>query len=151
MALSNDLSKLAARAKEAETRTADAADKARTDLEREVSSARTDTEAQAERLRGTAAAHDADAANWWTAVRQSWNEHVAKAHEDVDTAASRARRQESEAQGRPRRGLRGVRDRPRALGGGGSGVRDARRGPRAMDAEQAEHERQSKTLAGTPS
>ena len=41
MALSNDLSKLAARAKEAETRTADAADKARTDLEREVSSART--------------------------------------------------------------------------------------------------------------
>ena len=81
MALSNDLSKLAARSKDAETHTAEAADKARTHLEHEVSAARASAEAQAESLRGTAAAHDADVANWWIAVRQSWNEHVAKAHE----------------------------------------------------------------------
>ncbi len=37
MTSSNDLSKLAARAKDAETRTAEAADKARTDLEQVTS------------------------------------------------------------------------------------------------------------------
>jgi hypothetical protein len=62
MALSDELAKVAARAKEAERRTAAAAQKGRTDLEQEVSSAR----AQAD-------------------VHQSWTEHIAQAREDIDT------------------------------------------------------------------
>ena len=51
MALSDQLAKLAARAKDAETRVAEARDKARTDLEQEVSSARASARADAESLR----------------------------------------------------------------------------------------------------
>ena len=51
MALSDQLAKLAARAKEAETRAAEAREKAKADLEQEVSSARATAKADAESLR----------------------------------------------------------------------------------------------------
>jgi hypothetical protein len=60
--LSDELAKVAVRANEAEERTAAAAQKARTDLEQEVSSARESAQAQAEKLRGTAAAFASDLA-----------------------------------------------------------------------------------------
>ena len=60
MALSDDLTKLAARTKEAVTRTAAARDQARADLEREVSSARASGDAQAEKLRQAAEEGDED-------------------------------------------------------------------------------------------
>ena len=56
MALSDQLAKLAARAKQAEERAAAAQEKARTDLESDVSAARASAEAQGEKLRDTAAA-----------------------------------------------------------------------------------------------
>jgi hypothetical protein len=84
MALSDELTKLAARAKEAETRTTAARDEARADLEREVESARAATQAQAEKLRQGAEEGKAKASGWWTDVQKSWNAQVAKVREDVE-------------------------------------------------------------------
>jgi hypothetical protein len=84
MALSDDLTKLAARAKEAETRTAAARDEARADLEREVASARTAAQEQAEKLRQAAEEGKAEASGWWTDVQKSWNAQVARVREDVE-------------------------------------------------------------------
>ena len=84
MALSDDLTRLAARAKEAETRTAAARDEARADLERDVSSARASAQEQAEKLHQKAEEGDARVSDWWTDVQRSWNEHVARVREDVE-------------------------------------------------------------------
>jgi hypothetical protein len=85
MALSDELTKLAARAKEAETRTAAARDEARADLEREVESARAAALAQAEKLRQGAEEGKAEVSGWWTDVQKSWNAQVARVREDVES------------------------------------------------------------------
>jgi hypothetical protein len=85
MALSDELTKLAARAKEAETRTAAARDEARADLEREVESARAGAQAQAEKLRQGAEEGKAEVSGWWTDVQKSWNAQVARIRADVDS------------------------------------------------------------------
>jgi hypothetical protein len=85
MALSEDSANVAARAKDAQTRAAAAADKARTDLEQEVSSARESAQAQAERLRDKAEAAEAKVASRQTDIQRSFNEHVARAREGIDT------------------------------------------------------------------
>jgi hypothetical protein len=54
MAVSDQLTKLAARAKEAEDRAAAAQGKASADLEKDVEAARTSAQAQADKLRATA-------------------------------------------------------------------------------------------------
>jgi hypothetical protein len=84
MALSDDLTKLAARAKQAETRTAAARDAARADLERDVSAARASAQETAEKLRETAEQGDAQAQGWWTDVQRSWNEQIARVRTDVE-------------------------------------------------------------------
>lgn len=84
MALSDELTKLAARAKEAETRTAAARDEARADLEREVASARAGAQEQAEKLRQAAEEGKAEVSGWWTDVQKSWNAQVARVREDVE-------------------------------------------------------------------
>jgi hypothetical protein len=151
MALPNDLIKLAARAQDAETRTADAAGKARTDLEREVSSARASTEAQAEWLRETAPAYEAKVVQWWTEVRRSWNEHVAKAHEDVDT-----RRAEHDVKKAKRKADHAEGYAAFAIDLAYSAIVEAEYATldavlARFDAEQVAQERQSQTLTGTPS
>jgi hypothetical protein len=85
MALSDELTKLAARAKEAETRTAAARDEARADLEGEVESARAAAQAQAEKLRQGAEEGKAKVSGWWTDVQKSWNAQVARVREDVES------------------------------------------------------------------
>jgi hypothetical protein len=85
MTLSDELTKLAARAKEAETRTAAAHDDARADLEREVESARAAAQGQAEKLRQGAEEGKAKVSGWWTDVQKSWNAHVARVREDVES------------------------------------------------------------------
>ena len=85
MTLSDELTKLAARAKEAETRTAAAHDEAQADLERQVASARASAQAQAEKLRQGAEEGKAEASGWWTDVQKSWNAQVAKVREDVES------------------------------------------------------------------
>ena len=84
MALSDELTKLATRAKEAETRTVAARDKAQADLEREVESARTAAQAQAEKLRQGAESGKAEVSGWWTDVQKSWNAQAARVREDVE-------------------------------------------------------------------
>ncbi len=84
MALSDDLTKLAARTKEAETRTAAARDQARADLEREVSSARASGDAQAEKLRQAAEEGDERITGFGSDLQISWNKHIAKVREDLE-------------------------------------------------------------------
>lgn len=85
MALSDDLTKLAARTKEAETRTVAARDQARADLEREVSSARASGEAQAEKLRQAAEEATEEIDETGRDLRNSWKAHIAKVREDLES------------------------------------------------------------------
>ena len=85
MALSDELTKLATRAKEAESRTAAARDEAQADLEREVASARAGAQEQAQKLREGAEGGKAEVSGWWTDVQKSWNTQVAKVREDVES------------------------------------------------------------------
>ncbi len=89
MALSDQLAKLAARAKQAEDRATAAQKKARTDLESDVSTARASAEAHGEKLRDTAEAGKDRAASRWTDLQQSWNAHIAAVRADIDARQER--------------------------------------------------------------
>lgn len=88
MAASDELTKLAARAKEAEERAAAARGKARADLERDVETARTSAQEQAERLRKSADARKDKISVWWHDLQRSWNEHLATIRDDIDERRS---------------------------------------------------------------
>jgi hypothetical protein len=77
MELSDRLAKLAARAKEAQTRTAAARDKAKADIELDVASARAAAQDRAHRLQ-----LNADAAK--SNLSDAWNSHVAAVRETID-------------------------------------------------------------------
>ncbi len=74
MALSDELYKLTTRAQQAEIRAAAARQKTRAELEREVSSARATV--------GTA---EAKLTSRWAELQQSWDAHVAKVREALDS------------------------------------------------------------------
>jgi hypothetical protein len=76
MALSDQLSSLAARAKEFEDRAAAAKAKAKSDLETEVKQARKSADEQGEALRKTAQEGKGKISAWWADVQHSWNEHL---------------------------------------------------------------------------
>lgn len=106
MAASDELTKLAARAKEAEDRAAAARGKAKAELEQDVETARTSAQEQAEELRKTADARKDKISVWWHDLQRSWDEHVAtirddiehrRAEHDVDRAERRAKRAEDDA------------------------------------------------------
>lgn len=84
MTLSDQLSALAASAKEAEDRAAAARSKAGTDLEQDVAKARASAEAQADKLRQAADQRKGKLSVWWHDLQRSWNTHIAKIREDVD-------------------------------------------------------------------
>jgi len=84
MAVSDQLTKLAARAKEAEDRAAAAQGKARADLERDVDNSRTSAQEQAEKLRATADAQKGKLSIWWNDLQRSWDEHIEKMRSDID-------------------------------------------------------------------
>ena len=77
MELSGRLAKLAARAKEAETRAAATRDKAKADVELDVASARAAAQARAHRLQQTAGSTKSNLSDAWTA-------HVAAIRETID-------------------------------------------------------------------
>ena len=106
MALSDELTKLAARAKEAEDHAAAAQSKAKADLEADVKNARASAQAQADRLHESADANRARISAWWHDVQRSWSQHVAalkedmtdrRAEHDVDRANKRAENAEGDA------------------------------------------------------
>ena len=84
MAVSDQLTKLAARAKEAEDHAAAAQSKASADLEKDVEAARTSAQAQADKLRATAEEKKGKLSVWWYDVQRSWDEHI----ERITTSAS---------------------------------------------------------------
>jgi len=84
MALSDELTKLAARAKEAEERVAAATSEARAQLERDVKGSRDTAQAQAARLQEAAEADKEKISEWWAGMQKSWSDHVAGIRRDVD-------------------------------------------------------------------
>jgi hypothetical protein len=84
MALSDQLTKLAARAKEAEDHAAAAQTKARAELEKDVKTARDSAKAQADRLSKAADAGKGKLSAWWESLQRSWNEHVAEIRQNID-------------------------------------------------------------------
>lgn len=106
MAVSDQLTTLAARAKEAEEHAATAQSKAKADLEADVKDARASAQAQADRLHESADANRARISAWWHDVQRSWSQHVAavkedmadrRAEHDVDRANKRAENAEGDA------------------------------------------------------
>jgi hypothetical protein len=85
MALSDELAKLTARAKDTEARAAAARGKARADLEQEVSSARAAAQAQGDKLRQKAADSEGRISDWWVDAQKSWNERIAAVREDIES------------------------------------------------------------------
>lgn len=107
MALSDDLRKLADRAKEAEDHAGAAKTKAKADLEADVENARAVAQAQADDLSESANAKRDRISAWWHDVQRSWDRHVAaikeniadrKADFDLDRAKMRADNAEDDAE-----------------------------------------------------
>ena len=84
MALSDELIKLSARAKEAEERFAAATTEARGQLEHDVKGARESAQAQAARLQEAAEADKEKISEWWAGMQKSWSDHLAGIRRDVD-------------------------------------------------------------------
>ena len=84
MAVSDQLTKLAARAKELEDRAEAAKGKAKADLEHDVEVARDSAQAQADTLRETVAAGKNQVSAWWDGVQRSWDEHLAAVRKGVE-------------------------------------------------------------------
>jgi hypothetical protein len=84
MAQSDDLTRLATRAKEAQTRVAKVREEARADLEQDVASARKSAQEQADKLRHSAEQSKAGISGRLSDVQRSWNEHISRVREDLD-------------------------------------------------------------------
>jgi len=84
MALSDQLTTLSARAKEAEDRVAAAQNKARGELEKDVKSARESAKAQADQLSKTVENQKGKLSAWWARLQRSWEEHTAEVREHID-------------------------------------------------------------------
>lgn len=84
MALSDELTRLAARAKEAEDKAAAANSRAKADLEQEVAAARKSVDAQAEELRKAREADKGKLSVWWHDLQRSWDEMRAKIRDDIE-------------------------------------------------------------------
>ena len=84
MALSDELTKLAARAKEAEERVAAATSQARAQLEQDVKGAGEAAQAQAARLQEAAEADKENISERWAGMQKGWSDHVAGIRRNVD-------------------------------------------------------------------
>jgi hypothetical protein len=96
MALSDQLNKMTAKAKDAEDRAAAAQAKAQADLEQDVENSRAVAQDQADSLRESAEAGKGRISAWWHDVQRSWNEHLAAMREDLENR--RAERDADRAQ-----------------------------------------------------
>ena len=84
MPVSDQLTRLAARASEAEDHAAAAKTKARADLERDVKAARDSAKAQADQLSKTVEDQKGKLSAWWARLQRSWDEHIAEARQNID-------------------------------------------------------------------
>jgi Cu/Ag efflux pump CusA len=83
MALSDQLTTLAARTKLLEDRAAAAKSKAKLDLEQDVKRARESAQAQADGLRQNVEANRGRISGWWDNLQRSWNEHLTAVRQDI--------------------------------------------------------------------
>jgi len=84
MALSDELSRLAARTKELEDRAAAAKQKAKGDLQQEVKVAREASQAHADALAKSVDKNNAHVSAWWHGIGRSWNDHVSAVRKSID-------------------------------------------------------------------
>jgi len=84
MTLSDDLMKLAQRAKAAEDKAKAAWNQVESDLQLAVDGSRAQAEDDARNLRAQAAAGGAAAQSSWATAQSSWDAHVAKVRSDID-------------------------------------------------------------------
>src|SRR4051794_9980135 len=84
MALSDQLSTLAARTKQLEDRASAARQEVRADLQHDVEAARETSNANAEALGKKVDAQEAEVSAWWTDMGRSWDEHIARMRVRVD-------------------------------------------------------------------
>jgi hypothetical protein len=85
MALSDDLTRLAARARGVEEHAVAARTKAKADLEQDIADSRASAEAQADKLRQEAEARKGKLSVWWHDLQRTWDEHLAKIRDDIDS------------------------------------------------------------------
>jgi hypothetical protein len=89
MALSDQLSELAAKAKQVEERVSGAKEKTTAELEADVNNARESAQAQADALHQKAEERKGKISAWWDKVEKAWHEHVTavrKAHKERKAA-----------------------------------------------------------------
>jgi hypothetical protein len=84
MSASDQLYKLADRAKQSEENIERAKAKGEADLRTQVEQARQSSEQRAAELKGDASDAKAKASTWWGDVQDDWNQHIAKVRENVD-------------------------------------------------------------------
>jgi uncharacterized phage infection (PIP) family protein YhgE len=84
MALSDQLTKLAAKAKEAEDQAAAAKTKAKADLEQDVKQARASAQAQADQVHKNVETDKGKVSSWWADMQRSWREHLDTIRQHVD-------------------------------------------------------------------
>lgn len=107
MAMSEDLTGLAARVKEAEDHATAARAQTKAEVEQDMATVRASAEARADKLRQDAEDHKSKLSVWWHDLERSWNAHIAKIRDDIegkraehdeDRAERRAERAESDAE-----------------------------------------------------
>jgi hypothetical protein len=84
MTASEQLYKLADRAKQSEANIASAKEKGQADLQAQVSKARQSSERSAADLKTHTAAAQGKVSAWWGAAQDDWNEHIATIRQNVD-------------------------------------------------------------------
>jgi hypothetical protein len=84
MAQSDDLTRLATRVKEAQTRVAKAREGAHADLEENVASARESAQEQADKLRQEAEKSKGGISGRLSDMQRSWNDHISSVREDLE-------------------------------------------------------------------
>ena len=84
VSVSDQLTKLATRAKEAEDHAEAAKARDKAALEQEVKVAGESAQAQAQRLRESADAGKESVSNWWKDAQNNWNEHVATVQANME-------------------------------------------------------------------
>jgi hypothetical protein len=84
IALSDQLSKLSIRAKQAEDHAAAAQGKAKADFDQQVKEGRESAQVQGDALRKTAESGKGKLSAWWESVQRSRNEHLAAVRKSMD-------------------------------------------------------------------
>ena len=96
MALSDQLSDLAKRAKKAEDRTRAATTEAKEEVAARVKQASETAHRQADELTTKTEAGKAQASAWWVELRSDWAKHVAKVREGIATRKAAADAKEAQ-------------------------------------------------------